>query len=870
MQEKGDKIIIEISDSLYAHGFTDDHQIHKKNMDRCLKMIHDHLKRLKPSGLGAVESPVALTHRHETFGVFGDRGSGKTSFMMSLLEKCGKECPEAVVLRMIDPTFVEHKKPMALCVLAMINRLVDQKLKKSECSATGRNVDQRRRWEKVMKDIATGVIAIDQVGKGYTDSLWQDVDYVYHTGLGKVKKANEFERYIREMLTLALDILGDKKAFILAFDDIDMDIEQGWNVLESIRRYFSDSRIISIVSGNLKLYGMIVRKNLSGELTLGDKSKNYRMANELESQYMLKLLKPERRINLMSLKSLILQGDNIVVLKNGTEIELSKEYSDIVGRYGITDTTTRNTFVDFLESMSLRSQINFIKEAGDDAVSGAPESLSVFASRLYAAGIDWDVLLYDRRMVNIAILDYLLSSRNLPDSYLLLPNLPDKDANSILVAFTFLCSSYFKKTPYLLFDYILRIGLLRNLTMPMTGSDSVQALIRYAGWNQVMSLKNSLGLTMAYCGSKSSIASTQNIPLYSFASTSKKADDQSPDAIDLSLKKLKNDFDRLLCMFPFLKITNSVNNNGSNFYSVYSLLAAICEILKCGFNEEMERAVNDLKQFRSYLAPDDGDTTGNELAVNTDDMNLDIRPESVTKLAAMMWKWKQAYDGSSLPPYALGRIATRMFNAFSNVDLRAVGERLNIMVCDFINACIVEESKVRTEPSRQSEINNGNPKTDTKVLTDNLKKHDIVDHLKFSNWIMKCPLLISFVDDKVYEEIKRYSGDKEYHVGKIFDVLSQVRVNIPRKSKPRFLSVTNKDFNDTYSVLLSGGFTDEEIEEKIIKPTLTQAKKILDGSELFKEKCTNDAIKDFKNEWKAKHPGNKKTDKEKTDKDLGK
>ena len=51
--------------------------------------------------------------------------------------------------------------------------------------------------------------------------------------------SNNFEENLRKMISEALRIL-DKDAFILAFDDIGVDVEQGWQVLESLRRYLSD------------------------------------------------------------------------------------------------------------------------------------------------------------------------------------------------------------------------------------------------------------------------------------------------------------------------------------------------------------------------------------------------------------------------------------------------------------------------------------------------------------------------------------------------------------------------------------------------------------------------------------------------------
>lgn len=38
---------------------------------------------------------------------------------------------------------------------------------------------------------------------------------------------------------------------LLSFDDIGIDVEQGWNALESLRRYFSDNHEATIVVGNI-------------------------------------------------------------------------------------------------------------------------------------------------------------------------------------------------------------------------------------------------------------------------------------------------------------------------------------------------------------------------------------------------------------------------------------------------------------------------------------------------------------------------------------------------------------------------------------------------------------------------------------------
>ena len=397
-------IIIDLDNSLYAHAFTDDQQIHQEDLVKAMEIIR---RQLQNTGVKE-NSGVFLSHLYRTIGVFGDRGSGKTSFMVSLLTKCQKELKNAEVLRMIDPTLVEHKKPIILSVISMIQQNVESVLKKRECQNLGESYAQKRKWDKLMEKISRGLVAIDNVGKDFDNAMWQDEAYVMHTGLAKVMDSNNFEENLRKMISEALRIL-DKDAFILAFDDIDVDVEQGWQVLESLRRYLSDVQVISIVSGNIKLYGTLVRNHLVRNLNMAEENAREMMANELENQYMLKLLNPSNRINLLSLGHLLQKDKDCVKVKNSDgETVLVEFYYKILNSFGIQDKPSLNTFVGFLLSMSLRSQIHFMKDASEEK-STLP--MDVFSSRLYASGIDVEVLVTNAQLLNIILLGYLNAKR---------------------------------------------------------------------------------------------------------------------------------------------------------------------------------------------------------------------------------------------------------------------------------------------------------------------------------------------------------------------------------------------------------------------------------------------------------------------------
>ena len=811
MEEKR-TIIIDLDNSLYAHAFTSEQQIHQEDLDKAMDIIQNQVNRLDLNE----DADVYLSRIYRTIGVFGDRGSGKTSFMISLLNRCKNEMKKVEVLRMIDPTLVEHKKPIVLCVIAMIQQKVETVLQQQECRGKGDAYVQRREWDKLMERISRGIIAIDKVGKDYDNSMWQDEAYVMRTGLAKVKDANAFEENIRAMIDAALKILG-KDAFLLAFDDIDVDVEQGWNVLESLRRYLSDTHIISIVSGNIKLYGALVRYELGRNLKMPPGSAHDLMENELESQYMLKLLNPSNRINLLSLAHLLQNGNNTVkVLANGTEHELVTLYRELLKDFGIVDVPSQNTFVSFLVSMSLRSQIHFMKDASAEKRITPP--LDVFTSRLYASGIDMAALGANVQMMNISVLDYLNAKANLPDCYLLMPTLQDKDVNSNFTALSFMECWHLQNNPYLVFDYLLRIGYVRNLALPLEKKDMVLNLCKYSGWNQMMSLKNNIGLSMAYVAGKELGSMKEHISLYAME---KKAKKETLNALDKVLKEEDNHFTRLMAMFPFVRLSHNKDNESRSYYSVIVLLAVIGELLKCTDKEEMKGRINDLKLFRSYQMPQEEDYFGEDDGIDGDDYGVETRQDEIVELAEKMCVWKSEYKECHLPPYALGRMMTRLYTSLSKVAVDNVGQMMNVMVANVLNSCLIEETRIRIPAADQGILNNSNLRTDTRYFKDNLGKNDIVNKLPFTKWMMACPMLNCFLDEETYGKVQTFVSDA-FKIDRVtypvYELLCKINSKVVdvEDERPSFSGEKTVGWRRTLKVLRDHGFIDEVIQENII------------------------------------------------------
>lgn len=840
-------IIIDLDNSLYAHAFTDDQQIHQEDLVKAMNIIR---RQLQNTGVKE-NSGVFLSHLYRTIGVFGDRGSGKTSFMVSLLTKCQKELKNAEVLRMIDPTLVEHKKPIILSVISMIQRKVELELRKRECQSSVDSYQQKRKWDKLMEKISSGLVAVDNVGKDFDNAMWQDEAYVMHTGLAKVMDSNNFEENLRKMISEALRIL-DKDAFILAFDDIDVDVEQGWQVLESLRRYLSDVQVISIVSGNIKLYGTLVRNHLACNLNMSEENAREMMANELESQYMLKLLNPSNRINLLSLGHLLQKDKDCVKVKNrGGETELVEFYYKILNSFGIQDKPSLNTFVGFLLSMSLRSQIHFMKDASEEK-STLP--MDVFSSRLYASGIDVEVLVTNAQLLNIVLLGYLNAKKNLPDCYLLMPTLQDKDVNSNFTALTLVECWHLKNNPFLVFDYMLRIGYVRNVVLPLGHADRITALCKYAGWYQFMSLKNNVGLTMAYMAGKENSDMNENIRLFAMEEKAKKGKGIQINALDKILKDEPNYLSRLMAMFPFIRINSNKNNESRSYYSFIALLAVVGDVLKCADEEEITGKINDLKLFRSYQMPQDGDFKGEEVNIDGDDYGVETKSEDIENLANKMWHWKEAYKECFLPPYALGRMMTRLYSSLSNVAVKSVGDMMNIMVVNFFNACLIEETRIRIPAKEQSGINNSNLRSDTRYFKDNLGKVDIVNQLPFTKWMMACPMLYCFLDEETYNKVQEFVNEDDRiarNTFPVYDLLCKMssKDGVAAEDRPSFSGEKVNGCKKTAEVLRANGIIDDEIQERIINEADNEnAVNFIKGTNLFRNVSLS-SVKAFKENY---------------------
>lgn len=154
----------------------------------------------------------------------------------------------------VDPTLIETKEHIIIVIISLIDAALDDPANNSEADRTAVNEARRK--------MAEGLGLLDGIGKSkpYGDE-WEDPEWIMSRGLRKARNGRSFEIKLQVYIFEALKVLN-KKAFVLAFDDVDTNFQHGRTILETMRKYLTSPQLVLLISGDLDLYGRLVRRNI--------------------------------------------------------------------------------------------------------------------------------------------------------------------------------------------------------------------------------------------------------------------------------------------------------------------------------------------------------------------------------------------------------------------------------------------------------------------------------------------------------------------------------------------------------------------------------------------------------------------------------
>ncbi len=808
------KIIIDLAESMNSRSFVETKIIHKVEFKKAIRLINDKIEKAK----NIKDRNYDERNRfNDTITIFGSRGSGKTSFLMSVLKNYEKN-DDVEVIELIDPTLIEEKGHIFLTLISLIQDKVENVIGKKECNPCCRDYQQRKCWENKLMKLASGLPSID-IDSGSPYSNWDDPEHVMKKGLNAVKAAKKLEENFDEIVKVALEILG-KQAFLIAFDDIDVNFNNGWKVLETLRKYLTSPRIITLLSGDIKLFSKSIRKqqwDIIGDKLLtyeGEKLKRIEkfdeIVTEIEGQYMQKIMKAPYRIHLLTIGEKI-NDDEIQIKINGKDklgkdrednVKIYEYYTDRLNALGLQNKYEVHAVITYLLGLPLRTQIQLLKQF-EDIKNNGDKSLEIlnitdsFISDMYESGVDVEQAKSQPKDFCYIAHEFLLKKELLNETYQLLPTSGSANYNAVLFSLFTMFVAHSKSNPSMFFEYWITIATIKNLLtiMPYRSEQkkdttivpTIEGLAEYSfiGQNKVYRdicsyLSTYLRATLNYNRGSETRSPWGGILILKGLADKAKGDPKEMECrIDYIFRE-ETSIKKQLAFIPLSIASFAHKQQSVVIYSFYTLLGTIAELLRRydvikmnvrGETEEEKKnqiiyniatSLNELSQVKDVVMPAFGKMTTNiDDEIGDNYIGKDVANENNT-LAYVLYEWIEKCP-DCVPSHLIGKIATRTFYAMRRLDdnrtsdYLSLGDEMHRRIIIVMNSALLEDAK---EYLSICDLTNNNPIEKDNIFIENLNKinHYFGDttNLIFSQWLLSCPLLLLYLNPG-YEDLNTQS-----------------------------------------------------------------------------------------------------------------
>ena len=791
------KIVLDfmVSDYSDAAACTESSLIHQSQMEQMMRLFDKLYKKARKAKDSREDD---FTVKHDTVSIFASRGAGKTTFLLSAQERIRKKYDKAVCLRTIDPSAIECKQHPFVNVLASIHEKVEEFLKKEnlkQYAFNNNDYESQKGFNNCYKKLLKGLPVIEGVGKENIYDDWDDDEFISIKGMEKAELSNNLNVLFHEYVKKALQLM-DKDCFVVAFDDIDTNFQKGYQLLEVIRKYLTTPQVITILTGDLDLYGKLVRKAtwqcfdksfLKKETEYADRAKREfaGMINQLENQYLVKILKPENRVHLKTIYENINDERSRtfnIRFSNNTEMSIDKCYEYFLDKIGFSALNPKisNSLKQYLEGLSTRIQIRLftlidksLTEDKDYESHIASEVMDIFWNDITQKTSNGKALLHKDRFYVVEMLNFLLNAKALRTGYNFMPSTEDQVLNKALLAIGTQFNQQVKGSPYMIFDFWLRICYLQ-VTIEQLGEkrgesvknnqDNIDGFLNFTRLNTNTDLTKSICLSHAYCNHE-----FDKNPFIAYKSLSGTA------ILNNFIPEYKTNEDYLLSMLP---LTGSMDENmyETSFVSIYKLLAILRDILfHIEENEEdidtLHLQLNKFVQYKFYIEPIENNyprSQANQRKNEDYEINTDKNASRIEKLASDTLKWHYELGNSetkfsTCTPQFLSRIFTRFYFTVIGIDkdngYKTAGEKLHAYILALLNAVMVEEAIDKNIPDlNMSTIGNID-----NLFIDNIGRFHHFSIYKIEGtlfyWLAKCPLLELFLNPFI---VSLLSNTEEY------------------------------------------------------------------------------------------------------------
>mgnify|MGYP001159040999 CR=1 FL=1 len=791
--------------------------IHRKQMAEICDIIK---KRMALERYDPTNHFVSMS---DVVSIFARRGAGKTTFVKSLIEIFrhsdkvhGVDCGDLLITDVIEPNQIQRKENFMIRFLAAIHgeftRLVDRK-----------DIDARDRkpFEDKTRKLYEALPVVDGIGKLSLYSDWDDNEYVAEKFMHLASNVKDLEHRFHEYIYSGLKLVN-KKFLLFVLDDCDVNIEKTFEILETIRLFFTSPQIIVVMTGDASLYGMAIRRNywhffeqdfLEKECGQAfedsQRMHEYRkMVNRLETQYLQKMIKPEHRIVLNNVYEKYRRGRDMkqpfrvcVNFTVGIQEELQHVYIDLFTHLGLVTNLNEKAscFVGHLCKQPFRNQYRVLsmydswlsivgERFPDNLTLGDLQMLTDKLMNVFEVYVNQHSRgnkFLTSKTPNYAawVVKFLLENDILLSGSQMLPVMEEDSMNNALIALSASATRQIQTNSSLVFNFFIRLSFVKQILLTL-GEDG-QSFEKFVNLFIDSNLTKILGDMHAYVNSKINFAMSLT---GDGASNKMFGIVKIPQVLNTEEQGLRRKLVSLIQL-----TTVAPDNTEMVQFSFYRLFAVLADMLRSyeqislGSSSEdtmvdfFDFKFNNLAQIHAYWEPNNQKPSSKRHKSVISQKSF-LQEEKDYGYIKRLYAWMKHFSAQvSIPTYSLDRIFSRMYFSMKDIedlDNQSLGDVMSSYVLAFWNSCIIEYALCQ---KMMHDIDSGHSGEIVSVFIRNFRIFMNQSEIEssFPYLMIACPLFRSYVDTAVLammdsDEIKI----QDYQVKKESEEVSNMKKRI--------------------------------------------------------------------------------------------
>lgn len=663
----------------------------------------------------------------------GSRGAGKTTFLKYVIQYYHNNKEMKVKpFAFIDPTTISTQQHILTEIVSKLNNICFP----VEGNAYPKN-NFFEEWNKQLSEISKGM---ELLSSKNTTSNPHDSAWFLGKALNNSTSGQQLEHKLHKLINIAIKHLG-AKSLLIAIDDIDTQTEKAYELLETIRCYLTHPKLIVLLSGDLELYSHIVSEHKYNEIMINynkdkfsEKDDVRGLVNQLEQQYLIKVLPLTQRVRLEKLIE-ILNNRTIKIKTSNNTVEVKSFLSErLSSDLGVSEKYI-SKYRDFILSQPIRTVVQLLssltKENNDETLENQLRNL--FIRDFTENRINLDLLEVDD--ITPSKLGYetvkLLDAHNdLETGFYCRPDSENEGYNALKLFLSTLASEYISR------NQNTAIGCALNVMLAIGATSSIYLNFVKDNLEQDKTIEDYLNYIELGRGDRilslvehfspiclNPKTNNQKMLAAGVFRTLRRVDGRTFDKEAFLSKtkeylsnrdKLREEinkdnvslFDYIAGVSILLSSSANITNKGEtrDYVSIYTFIAAIAELLNKEEQDKLKTKLSNLLDIRTYSSPsfikslDKGDDDNND-DEGQDGNNEGNNEGNYEKLCNSLTAWISSIpkeQGGKISLLMLGKIWTRIFYSINNIsnDINRttyLGEAFAIFVWGVCNSILIEE-----------------------------------------------------------------------------------------------------------------------------------------------------------------------------------